>query len=258
MSPTSSARIQEGARAVELVHLAFLQVLAAQLDPQRYVVKGGANLRLFYGSLRRSQDIDLDLLGPADWSVEDRVDKVLASKAFRTFLTLAHIDMSAPTKPKQTETTRRWKFAISTPTGALNTKIKFSARPDPDPELELAVLTPAVGREVGLRAIRVQRYRPPAALRQKIRALAERSQTEPRDVFDLDLLFGRFPGALVPGEVDTVTLDRAVAAAYGIDYRAFEDLVVDYLEPEFVEIYRRPEVWDEMVLKVTDALQALR
>lgn len=78
MSPEIS-EVRGGARAVELLHLAFLQVLASQVDPARYVVKGGANLRLFVGSPRRSQDIDLDIL--PGWNVEDRVDAVLSSQA---------------------------------------------------------------------------------------------------------------------------------------------------------------------------------
>ena len=55
---------REGAKLVELLHLAFLQVLPSHLPVRDYAVKGGANLRLFYQSRRRSQDIDLDYLGP--------------------------------------------------------------------------------------------------------------------------------------------------------------------------------------------------
>lgn len=40
--------------------------------------------------------------------------------------------------------------------------------------------------------------------------------------------------------------------------REFADLVVDYLEEEFVEIYNRPEVWDEMVTTVAGHLERSR
>src|SRR5665811_1487961 len=53
---------REGAKLVELLHLAFLQVLPSHLPVGEYAVKGGANLRLFYESRRSSQDIDLDYL----------------------------------------------------------------------------------------------------------------------------------------------------------------------------------------------------
>jgi hypothetical protein len=45
------------AQVVELFHLAFLQVLQARLDQARYVLKGGANLRYFFDSVRYSEDI---------------------------------------------------------------------------------------------------------------------------------------------------------------------------------------------------------
>jgi len=257
MTTPASHQVREGAKALEFLHLAFLQVLATQIDPARYVVKGGANLRLFFDSPRRSQDIDLDILGSASWAIEDRVDQVLNGRLFGDLLRLGGITMSVPTKPKQTDTTRRWKFTVEVPGGRLNSKIEFSARPHADPEYQLDVVTSSVGRAAGLRAIRVQRYLPPAATRQKIRALAERSQTEPRDVFDLDLLFAKFPDALAKGDVTEETIERATAALFGIEYEAFEALVVDFLEDEYVALYRRREVWEEIVLKVSEALRGL-
>jgi len=53
---------REGAKLVEVLHLVLLQVLPSYLPVANYAVKGGANLRLFYGSRRRSQDIDLERL----------------------------------------------------------------------------------------------------------------------------------------------------------------------------------------------------
>lgn len=43
------------AQIIEFFHLAFLQVLQARLNQTRYVVKGGANLRYFFESLRYSR-----------------------------------------------------------------------------------------------------------------------------------------------------------------------------------------------------------
>ena len=47
-------QLREGARLIEFLHLAFLQVLPTRLPVAQYVVKGGANLRLFFDSRRRS------------------------------------------------------------------------------------------------------------------------------------------------------------------------------------------------------------
>ena len=67
------------AQIVELFHLAFLQVLQARLDQARYVLKGGANLRYFFDSVRYSEDIDLDTDGLAPSTLTEKVDGILGS-----------------------------------------------------------------------------------------------------------------------------------------------------------------------------------
>jgi hypothetical protein len=87
--------------------------------------------------------------------------------------------------------------------------------------------------------------------------LAERQQTE-LDVFDLDLLIAQHPDAVRRGDVSASLAGRAVQAAFAISFDAYRDLVVDFLEDEFVEIYDRREVWDEMVLRVVAFLETLQ
>jgi hypothetical protein len=58
--------------------------------------------------------------------------------------------------------------------------------------------------------------------------------------------------------VDPALIDKAVAAAMGISYDSYHDLVVDFLEQEFVPIYGRPDVWTSMVLGVVERLEALK
>jgi predicted nucleotidyltransferase component of viral defense system len=248
---------REGAKLVELLHLALLQVMPSHLPVSDYAVKGGANLRLFYDSRRRSQDIDFDYLGSRFEAVEAGLDAALASRAFRDLLRVAGVQMSEPTKPKQTDTTRRWKFFVEGPAARLNTKIEFSAR-EADPEHAFETARDDLGREIGLRVVKAEHYLPPAAIRQKIRALAQRHESEPRDVFDLDLLLATHGGQIRPGEVDQVTLKRAIDAALSIPYETYEDLVVHYIEDDFVEIYGRPEVWTDMTLGVVEHLEGLR
>ena len=101
------------AQIVEFFHVAFLDVLSKRLDPARYVLKGGANLRYFFGSLRYSEDIDLDMNGVTPWSLEGKVDGVLASGVMKALLRLGDMAIAEVSKPKQTETTRRWKVASS-------------------------------------------------------------------------------------------------------------------------------------------------
>ena len=249
---------QTGAKLIEYLQLVFLQVLPTHLPIADYVAKGGANMRLFHDSRRRSQDIDLDYVGAAFWKVEDKVDETLASRAFRDLLRLAGVEIADLTKPKQTDTTRRWKFAVVGRGADFNSKIEFSSRNAADPEYTLEPARSDIGRAAGLRVVKANHYLATAAIRQKIRALAERSETEPRDVFDLDLLFAGHPDAVKAGDVDGALVAKALDAAFAIPFEAFADLVVDYLEEEFVEIYNRREVWDEMVTTVADHLGRLR
>lgn len=250
--------VREGAKLVEFLHLAFLQVLATRLPAADYVVKGGANLRLFFNSRRRSQDIDLDYTGSAFWRAEERVDAVLASRAFVDLLRVEGVELVDLAKTKQTDTTRRWKFAVQGGGAWLNSKIEFSARRNTDPEVAFDVARSDIGRAAGLRAVRANHYLAPAATRQKIRVLADRKVTEPRDVFDLDLLISAHPDAVRPGDFPPELAAKASDAAFAIPFEAYEELVVEYLEDEFVEIYDRPEVWEEMVTRVAAFLETLR
>jgi hypothetical protein len=250
--------LREGAKLIEILHLAFLQVLPSYLLPKDYVVKGGANLRLFFDSRRRSQDIDFDYLGDRPDELEDKVDRALASNAFGSLLRAGGVAMSEPTKLEQTATTRRWKFAMDGPGAHLNTKIEFSGRGHVEPEHAFEAARDDLGRGIGLRVVKAEHYLAPAAIRQKVRALAERKQTEPRDVFDLDLLFALHPDAIGPGQIEAAQLEAAAAACLTIPYRAFQELVVEFLDDDFVPIYGRPEVWTDMVLKVSERLESLR
>lgn len=114
------------------------------------------------------------------------------------------------------------------------------------------------GRGLGLRVVRANRYPPRAAIRQKVRALAQRSETEPRDVFDLDLLFSRHPDSVGRGDIPVAEIDAAVAAAFSIGYAAYRELVVEFIEDDHVPVYEREEVWSDMVLHVVERLEALR
>ena len=250
--------VREGAKSIEFLHLAFLQVLPTRLAASDYIVKGGANLRLFFNSRRRSQDIDLDYVGTAFWKTEERVDAVLDSRAFKELLRVRGIELVDLTKSKQTDTTRRWKFAVQRAGSQLNSKIEFSARRKRDAEVAFDIARTDIGRDAGLRAVRANHYLAPAATRQKIHVLAERQQTEPRDVFDLDLLIAQHPDAMRRGDVSASLATRAAQAAFAITFDAYRDLVVDFLEDEFVEIYDRREVWDEMVLRVVAFLETLQ
>src|SRR3989304_9169080 len=76
-------------QAPEVFHLAFLRALARSVPLSTFVLKGGSNLRFFFGSIRYSEDMDLDAAGLAVHVLQERVMRVLESSgltdSLRTF-----------------------------------------------------------------------------------------------------------------------------------------------------------------------------
>lgn len=246
------------AHVIEFFHLAFLQVLPARLDQAHYVVKGGANLRYFFESLRYSQDIDLDAVAMEPWKLEAKVDEVLASPAMRLLLRSDGLALQFVTKPKQTDTTQRWKptIAVSGRREPVRTKIEFSYRAS-DPRRILEAVPDRVVAPYALRAPTLLHYTAAAAIEQKVEALARRSETQARDVFDLELLLRRHREAIQAGEIEPNTLEVAVERVFELPFEAFRDQVLPFLDPEVVELYE-DAAWEQMQNLVRDRLMELQ
>lgn len=242
------------AQRIEAFHLAFLQVFAAGARKQRCILKGGANLRYFFGSIRYSNDIDLDAIAVKDWRIEDAVDQALASAALSRILQTLDIGIEPGSigKPKQTATTRRWRLGLIAPSmsagDAVRTTIELSARGDGSDDRELAPVPALVVRPYGLLAPTVMHYRIRAALEQKVAALAERSQTKARDVFDLDLLFRLHDREAKPRALAAPKAELAAERGIALTDADFETQVVPFLDPDVAEIYvgRWPEICESV------------
>ncbi len=243
------------AQRIEFFHLAFLEVLSKRLDPSRHVLKGGANLRYFFGSVRYSEDIDLDLTRPLPADLERKVGGILESPPLALLLRAGGLEVSGFTAPKQTETTRRWKVSVAGSGEEVRTKIEFSGR-ETDGGYRLDRLPADVAARYGLPAPSVQHYGIGAATAQKVRALAGRSETQARDVFDLDLLLRR--RAISPGEVDADVLTAAAERAFELPFDAYRDQVLAFLDPDVLELYDGAEAWERMQTTVAGHLEAAR
>jgi Nucleotidyl transferase AbiEii toxin, Type IV TA system len=245
------------AQIIELFHVAFLDALPRRLDPTRYVLKGGANLRYFFESLRYSEDIDLDVNGMASWRLEEKVDSVLDSGPMKALLRVGGLAVAEVSKPKQTETTQRWKVAIevSGRSEAVRTKIEFSNR-NGEQRYRLDALPSRIVAPYALRSPSVQHYTEDAAAEQKVEALARRSETQARDVFDLDLLFRRRP--LPAGSLDSQILSDAADRALQLPFAASRDQVLPFLEPDVVELYDTEAAWEQMQTFVAEKLEEAR
>jgi Nucleotidyl transferase AbiEii toxin, Type IV TA system len=240
---------------VELFHVSFLDVLSRRLKPERYVLKGGANLRYFFGSVRYSEDIDLDSLGVPVFSLEKKVDDLLEAGPLQLLTRAAGVSVVDFTKPKQTETTQRWKIALaaSNRDEPVRTKIEFSRR-EASEGYQLEPLPPRVVEPYALRAPSVQHYAGDVPARQKVAALAQRSETQARDVFDLDLLLRRdpFPAGALPEQLLRAAVDRTLE----LPFDAFRGQVLPFLEPGAVELYDAA-AWEQMQTFVATKLEEL-
>lgn len=238
---------------VELFHVSFLEALSRRLEPSRYVLKGGANLRYFFDSVRYSEDIDLDLLGVPAWSLEKKVDALLEKGPLGLLLRPAGVAIAEFSKPKQTDTTQRWKIGLEAPNrrAPIRTKVEFSHREGAE-EFRLEGIPSRIVEPYALRAPSVQHYTGDVPAEQKVEALAGRSQTQARDVFDLDLLLRRRP--LPAGSIDQETVEAATTRALELPFDAFRDQVLPFLEPEATEIYDAA-AWEQMQTFVAGKLE---
>ena len=244
--------------AIEVFHLEFLRVLGARVDRKLYVLKGGCNLRFFGRSIRYSEDMDLDVTTMQPGTLRSNVDWVLASKPFELSLRRHGIELLRTSAPKQTDTAQRWKLLIGIGVGQeVPTKIEFSRRGFDD-----GIAYEAVSEELlqhyRMHPVLVQHYVPETAFRQKIEALAGRTLTQARDLFDLNLLLdagcGREP---LPAELQG-QLSRAVANAIGVGYDDFAGQVLAYLEPEYQDQYRPRQYWETLQERIVQALERLQ
>lgn len=247
-------------QAVEAFHLAFLRMLESKLDRARFVVKGGVNLRAWFGSVRYSEDLDMDTCGGEAFELEDKVDAVLGAPALTALLATQGLEIARISKPEQTDTTQRWKLQIA---GAghralVHTKIEFSRRGSED-EFALEPVRPEVVRPYGIPAPTVHHYTAPSAARQKIEALAGRRETQARDVWDLEHLFRAMHADPSPLPARTrAALDTALERVIEMPFGSFKAQVIPYLAPDDQEFYGTTESWNRIQELVVERLMELQ
>ncbi|HTR55752.1 MAG TPA: nucleotidyl transferase AbiEii/AbiGii toxin family protein [Kofleriaceae bacterium] len=245
---------------VEFFHLVFVRALFANVsDKSLLAVKGGINLRFFFQSVRVSEDLDLDVVTMSKAALENRVDRLLASATVTSPLKARGIVIQDISKPKQTDTVQRWKLEVASPATSVHdrTKIEFSRRDLIDAAAHERV-DAQIANAYEIPAFLANHYRCDAAVRQKIHALAERAEPQPRDVFDLNVLLARKDAPKKLDDDAKQWLDAAIANAADLTYEQYVSLVVAYLDPEQAEIYSSQEAWESMQLDVVAKLEVLK
>lgn len=248
-------------QSTEFFHLVFLRALVAKGDDKGLIaLKGGCNLRFFFGSVRYSEDMDLDVVVIAKETLKNKVDRLLKSPAVTAPLKTYGLTIIETSAPKQTETTQRWKVGLSRAGDELpiRTKVEFSRRDDIE-GTKYEAADREVLRPYGLTPVLAAHYTTATAIRQKLHALAARTEPQARDVFDLSLLFARPDAAnLVLDATAKKWIDEAIDHAMGLSFDEYASKVVAYLEPSHAEIYADRSAWEAMQDDVVARLEALR
>ena len=245
---------------IELFHLIFLRALVRKIPVSSFSVKGGCNLRFFFGSERYSEDIDIDISGVAVHALKDQVMSILVSVGMIDTARSLGIDQVRPpdlTHAKQTETVQRFKVHLITSAGEdLATKIEFSRR-GLDTPIRTEPILPTVLASYRLAPLIVPHYTAAAAIRQKLLALITRRQPEARDVFDLYVLSSQ-PEAQdlqMSRHFSTEDLQQALERVDTIKYERYRDTVVGFLPPEEQERYDQSLIWDQIRLVVIGMIE---
>ncbi len=242
---------------VEQFHLLFLDQLGRKVDKKLYALKGGCNLRFFFGSLRYSEDMDLDVSGSLGREVlQEKVDAILGSKPFGDILRARGIGIDRSSAPKQTDTTQRWKLTLSAADGEvpMPTKVEFSRR-GMEEDVRFEPVAPAVIAAYRLSPVMANHYSAEAACRQKIGALLFRRETQARDIFDLSLLMRSGLDVRRLREEMSSQVENIQDKAMAVGFEVFRSQVLAFLPPEQQVHYDSAEVWDRMVLEIVEALE---
>jgi predicted nucleotidyltransferase component of viral defense system len=242
--------------AIELFHLVFLAELGRRLPVDFYALKGGCNLRFFFLSPRYSEDLDLDVGTVAQGTLRTKVTKILDSRSLHLVLGAKGLRLVGHRAPKQTETTQRWKVELEdvARTSMMHTKIEFSRRGRKG-DTAFEPVDPLLLGTHDLPSFFLPHYTVGAAFTQKVSALAGRSQTQARDVFDLDLLLrgGALPrGMALPAN----EVAKARAHAAGVTADDFRGQVLAFLPADHQVAFRGDAAWEAVVRRVVDALGA--
>jgi len=206
--------------------------------------------------------MDIDVHGTGVERIKKTVMDILETRGFSDSLKAFGIErVVSPDilKAKQTETTQRFKIHLLTSGGEdLFTKIEFSRRGLSGRIIAEPVSTQIL-RSYKMTPLMVPHYDATAAIHQKIRALAQRSVLQPRDIFDLYILHSRYERAAVEQtRISTAILKTAHANVFQAEFSYFRDAVVAYLGAEDQKTYDSLAAWDEIKLKTAQFLEELQ
>ena len=246
----------------EIFHLEFLRWFGRKADPKHYALKGGINMRFFFGSIRYSEDMNLDRSEIRVDIIQDIVLKILSTRDFVDNLRsygIQSISIPDMKKAKQTETTQRFKIHLITFAGEeLFIKVEFSRRGLKD-GIEVNAIPDSILRTYKLIPIIIPHYNAISSAIQKITALASRPAVQARDIFDLYILSSKYSSSEISGLKipKRDKLEKAYENLFSVTFEQFRDSVVSFLTSSEQARYNSSLVWDEIKLKVVSLLEEM-
>lgn len=240
----------------EIFHIEFLRVFARKFKPAFYGLKGGVNMRLYFKSIRYSEDMDIDLNTVDLITLRDTVMNIITSNSFLNELKPFGIASLLPPdirKAKQTNTTQRFKVHIITNGNEdLFTKVEFSRRQTSGNSVVESV-PDNVLRPYRISPLIINHYDINTVILQKIKALAGRNIVQTRDIFDLYTLSTQYTADKDRKiDVGSHILKVACENIFSVEFRQFRDTVLSYLAEDHRAMYDNPDIWDEIRLKVNE------
>jgi hypothetical protein len=201
--------------------------------------------------------MDLDIVSQVRAStLENAVDSVIDGRAMLATLMPAGVTAIKTTKPKQTDTTQRWKVMLQmSGHEELRTKVEFSRRRD-EIQFSNGIPDASILRHYKTTPFAAQYYDATRMSTQKIVALAADGRSALRDLFDLHHLFytaGSKPeeaGAFLDPKIPEAAAEKVSSFTFG----AFQEQVVPYLPAELMDLYRDSVVFDKQKNEVSTIL----
>lgn len=254
---------RENQALLEVAEAKTLQhIFAHALAPSRLVLKGGLAMRLLYGSSRATQDIDLN----ADPSLSGlALGKTMDRAIHRSLMDLKASGLILEghyTRPKNTDTTSRWKIECKMARGqSLHFKVEVSRRAmDRDVQPVQKTTRPVSFGRIQIPAILVSTYGPQTLAASKTAALLSDNRTKVRDLFDLHILIRAevSPGPALQEWLQSktqegYTVDDLITRLYGkieaMDYAMAESELLPYLDPGVAQHLDR-STWEDIRISV--------
>ena len=134
------------------------------------------------------------------------------------------------------------------------TKIEFSRRKDIFEHAEIKPVPPAIITQYKLQNILLQHYTLQGAIEQKIHALIHRSETQARDIIDLQVLKNKLPNPekFIFSKEDKV---KALEVLMSVSFDHYKSQVWPFLMAEFQDEYKSHGFWDQMQEDVCTFIQ---